>query len=94
VEKTSSEEGDEISVEQSSNQNSEEESSDQEGEDSELTDHEAIRANLNATGAITISVESETDEISDATQQENFYVPNIHRKNLEISTASEIISQY
>jgi hypothetical protein len=81
-----------VSVQQSSNEKSEEGSSEEDGE-SELTDHDAIRANLNATGTITISVESETEGRTDATRTEKF-VPNIHRKNLDVSLTSDITNRY
>ncbi len=60
-----------------------------------MTDHDAIRANLNATtGPITISYESETERFSNGSKQENVaFEPNMNRKNLNISTYSEMISQ-
>jgi len=50
-----------ISINKSSEERSEEDSSADDGE-SELTDHDAIRANMNASGPITISADSEIDE--------------------------------
>lgn len=60
-----------------------------------MTDHDAIRANLNATtGSISISYESETERLSNSSRQENAaFEPNMNRKNLNISTYSEMISQ-
>lgn len=75
----------------SSEERSEEDSSDIEGE-SELTDHDAIRPNMNASGTITISVDSETDGDDEVKSPKYVLVPNIHRKNLDISMTSEIIS--
>ena len=60
IEINSVDEGDVVSVRRSSEDRSEEDSSEVDGE-SELTDHDAIRPNLNASGTITISEDSETD---------------------------------
>jgi len=87
----SGDEGEVVSVRQTSEEKTEEDSSEIEGE-SELTDHDAIRENLNASGPITISVDSETDDLDEVKSPKYLLEPKIHRKNLDISMTSEIIS--
>ena len=69
VEHSSGDEDEVISVQRSSkNSGSDEDDSSAAEEESELTDHDAIRANLNASGPITISGDSETEERPETTR--------------------------
>jgi hypothetical protein len=49
---------------------------------------------LNASGPITISADSETDDLNEVKSPKYMLEPKIHRKNLDISMTSEIISLY